>query len=99
MEKDFFNGKVKDADIKYAKYSLIFVPIITILLSLMLLFMALFLPLKTDAKIATFIIVAIGFICGIAYPFITVSLIRKYPKYKKLTKLFISESIFKDDII
>ena len=39
----------------------------------------------------------ISFLFGIAYPIISIKLIRIYPKYKKITHLFVNEKCFKDN--
>lgn len=48
------------------------------------------------ARIALFVICGLCYFLSVFAPLITVLLIRKYPKYKKLTKLFIESYIFID---
>ena len=97
MKKDIYNGKVKKELISHVTFSIIFFSIISLGLAIFfLLFALLYDDLKDSVRILTFILSALCFILGIAFPPITIYLYRSYPKHPKLTKLFTNSSVLID---
>lgn len=97
MKKDVFNGKIADAFIGMVKFTLIMVPLVCLFCCGVILSIAVFYDnIEPAARIFSYIIGGISGLYGIPYPFVTVHLIRIYPKYRKIThRLFIQEYVFK----
>ena len=97
MEKDIFNGKVKEEHIKFVKGSIIAASAVMIILATALILFAVFYDrIQYDAQIALYIICALAYLFAVLAPLVTILCIRKYPKYKGLTKLFIDVSFLVD---
>ena len=97
MEKDIFNGKVKPEHKKFGKCSIISASVVMIILATALILFAVFYDqVQYDAQIALYIICALAYLFAVLAPLVTILCIRKYPKYKRLTKLFIDVSFLVD---
>ncbi len=96
MKSDIFNGKILEPYRGIVKFTLVFVPCVLIMCSLILGIIAITYPKIDDAaRVMIFIFTALSGVSAIVYPLVTLRLIRCYPKHRKITKLFIQEYVFK----
>ncbi len=97
MKKDIFNGKISTECRGIVKFTLIFGPIMFILIGLTILLVAIFYEnIEYAARIFLYCIAILDILAGISYPLITLPLIKIYPKHRKITKIFLKEHVFKE---
>ena len=95
-KKDIFNGKIIEYEIRRVKFTLIYIPSLLFVIGLISFWIA-----ATTESTVIFVIFLAYFISfsailfAFVYTFIVPTLIRSYPKYKKLTHIFIRKECFK----
>jgi hypothetical protein len=95
-KKDIFNGKIIEYEIRRVKFTLIYIPSLLFVIGLISFWIA-----ATTESAVIFVIFLAYFISfsailfAFVYTFIVPTLIRSYPKYKKLTHIFIRKECFK----
>lgn len=96
-KSDIFNGNINPTMKGLTVYTLVFPSIVMLACGLLFLFAALFYEkCEYAARIFLFVFSGLCLAFAIFYPLITLLLIRCYPKYPRLTKLFIKEYVFDD---
>ena len=95
-KKDIFNGKIIDSEIGRIKFTLIFIPALLLVLGIVGLIICIsYEKIEPAARVLGYIISISSLIFSFVYAFATLPLIRCYPKYRKLTHIFIREEFFK----
>lgn len=95
--KDIFNGKVKSNYIKWAKNHIIAASIICIVIATgLLIFAILYHDIVYESRIVLFVICSLGYAYAAVYPPLTISCIRKFPKYKRLLNILLTDDILID---
>lgn len=92
-KKDIFNGKIIEYEIRRVKFTLIYIPSLLFVIGLISFWIA-----ATTESTVIFLAYFISFsaiLFAFVYTFIVPTLIRSYPKYKKLTHIFIRKECFK----
>ena len=98
MKKDIFNEKIAAEYKGMVKVTLILTPAVFIFCGVFLLLIAIFYNnIEYDARVFTYILATASICAGVAYPFITLYLIRIYPKHRKVTRQFLQENVFRKD--
>ena len=89
MKKDVFNDKILPEFRGLVKFTLIFTPAVFILCGTIILLIAIFYDKgEYAARIFAYFLSIVAVLGGITYPFITLRLIKIYPKHRKITKQF-----------
>ena len=97
---DLFNGNIKNEYIGLVKFTLIFAPVILLILGTGLLLIALLVNnVQNGAKIALYIICGLCYVFGLIYPICTIKLIKIYPKRKKIAYLFLQPYVFNEQFL
>ena len=97
LKKDFFNGKIKREFVSYIRYKIIIAAVMFFGMGGFFLYFYFLANLSRETRILVLVFAVTLFLFGIFRSFGTVFIIRKYPKYKKITKLFLnSECYFVD---
>lgn len=95
-KKDIFNGKILDSEIWRIKFTLIFIPTLLLVLGVVSLIISIsYEKIEPAARVLGYIISISSIIFSFVYAFATIPLIRCYPKYRKLTHIFVREEFFK----
>lgn len=95
-KKDIFNGKIIDSEIGRIKFTLIYIPALSLVLGIVGLIICItYENVEPDARILGYVISISSLIFSFIYAFATIPLIRCYPKYRKLTHIFVREEFFK----
>ena len=96
MKKDIFNDKILPECRGLVKFTLIFTPAVFILCGTIILLIAIFYDKgEYAARIFAYFLSIVAILGGITYPFITLRLIKIYPKHRKITKQFLQEYVFR----
>lgn len=94
-EKDVFNGKILHEFSGLMKFTLLITAIVFVVCGVFFLLMAIFYEnMEYAAQVFLFCASAVSILAAIAYPLISLHLIRTFPKHKKLAKLFVKEYVF-----
>ena len=97
MNKDIFNGNVKEQYINYVKFSLALAAILFFAFFVFfLVFALLYEKIEYAARIMMFIFSGMCFFASILYPTVSIYAIRNYSKHSKLAKSMIKPFVFKD---
>lgn len=95
-KKDLFNGKIIDSEIGRIKFTLIFIPALSLVLGVIGLIISVsYEKIEPAARVLGYLISILSLIFSFVYAFATLPLIRCYPKYRKLTHILIREGFFK----
>ena len=95
-KKDVFNGKIIDSEMGRIKFTLIFIPALSLVLGGVGLIISIsYGKIEPAARVLGYIISISSLIFSFVYAFATIPLIRCYPKYRKLTHIFVREEFFK----
>ena len=92
-KKDIFNGKIIEYEITRVKFTLIYIPSLLFVMGLVSFWIA-----TTIESTVIFLAYFISFseiLFAFVYTFVIPTLIRSYPKYKKITHIFIRKECFK----
>ena len=99
MKNDHFNGKIAPEFIGFVKFTLLLAPLVMIPCGILFLLLAIFYEnVEYAARILMFVMSGLSIAAGVAYPLITLHLIKIYPKHRNITKHFIKEYVFRDDL-
>ena len=97
MSKDIFNGKVRTEYRKLTIFTFVFASLVFFACATIFLLTALLYDkVEYDARIALLIMSGISYVFSVFFPLTTVLCIRKYPKYRMLTKFFIKDYVLID---
>ena len=95
-KKDIFNDKILDSEVGRIKFTLIFVPTLLFIIGVTTLLISIFYDkIDPDARVLSYIMSISSITFSLIYAFVTIPLIRCYPKYRKLTHIFVREEFFK----
>ena len=94
MKKDEFKGKISKEHIRSVKLAMLLFSTIAVFVSIIFLFVGSFCDVALSVRVILFIFAGLFSILAIAYPAVTLCLIRCYPKHKKITKLLLKEKVF-----
>ncbi len=92
-KKDIFNGKIIEYEIERVKFTIIYIPALLFLIGLISLWIAI--TTESTVLILAYFISFFAILFAFIYAFAVPPLIRSYPKYKKLTHVFIRKECFK----
>ena len=97
MKKDIYNGKIRREYINYLNYSFILFSFLLLVATIVFFFTALFYDnMDNGTRIMLYVLSGLCLLGLIFYPIITICLVRKYPKYSRLTKLLVKSFLFVD---
>lgn len=94
MKKDFFNGNIKCQFVSYIWTTIIIVAVIFFGCSGLFLYLSFAGNLGQATSLLLLVFGVVSFLFGIWYSLGTIFIIRKYPKYKKITKLFFNSDYY-----
>ena len=92
-KKDIFNGKIIEYEIERVKFTIIYIPVLLLAMGLISLWIAT--TTESTVVILAYFISFSAILFAFIYAFAVPPLIRSYPKYKKITHVFIREECFK----
>ena len=92
-KKDIFNGKIIEYEIARVKFTIIYIPALLFLIGLISLWIAI--TTESTVIFLAYFISFSAFLFAFVYTFVVPTLIRSYPKYKKITHIFIRKECFK----
>ena len=94
MKKDFFNGNIKRKFVSYIWTSIIIIAVSFFGCSGLFLYCFFAASADNTARILLLVLCVVSFLLGVWYSFGTIFIIRKYPKYKKITKWFLNTDYY-----
>ncbi|MBO5248583.1 MAG: hypothetical protein J6B54_04750 [Clostridia bacterium] len=94
MKKDIFNNNIKHEYISYIWASIFIFAFILIGCGSLLIYAALQKELGTKDRSVLMIIGVLAYLCAILHSFLTIFVIRKYPRYTKIRKLFLDSDFY-----
>ena len=94
LKRDFFNGKIKREFVSYIRYKIIIAAVMYFGMCGFFLYFSFFGNLSRETRILVLVFAVTLFLFGIFRSFGTVFIIRKYPKYKKITKCFLNSDCY-----
>ena len=94
MKKDFFNGNIKNQFVSYVWTTIIIVAVIFFGCGGLFLYLSFSGNSDRATSILFLVLGVVSFLFGIWYSFGTIFVIRKYPKYKKITRWFFNSDYY-----
>jgi len=98
MKKDIFNGKIKPEHATSVFVSMIISCVIYLACAILFLCLGLLYDnVEHAARIVLYVVSGLCFLLTVLFPVATVILVRTYPKYRKLTHVFVKPYFLKQE--